>query len=236
MSARALDLDLVGGGRDHAASARAAPDERHARASIAKWPLPRALEGRALAVRRARRGALVVALVDRDGGAVMTTIDSPGRPGAASLARPSRSPLAMVALGSSPACAGPTPSDEATLALAFTTQIALSDDGARDLVPAGEGGVALVRWSSARVCIDAIEIGARDLRYEASGGGRRAAAGVHEIVLRGARASVITIENGLEVRQPARCNSSRRRGRVDDARRPRCARVSPRGLLGGARA
>ncbi|HEY4118828.1 MAG TPA: hypothetical protein VGM56_13275, partial [Byssovorax sp.] len=220
VSARALDLDLAGS-PTLATSRRADPSDARARVSVAKWALPLALEGRALAA-GARRDALVVALVDRDGGAVMSAItaaDRAGvaarstREGAAASIGPSEplASLAALALGSSPACSGAAPHDEATLALAFTTQIALADDGARDLVALGEGGVAVVRWSSARACLDAIEIGARDLRYEATGGWRRAAVGVHEVVLRGARASAITVENGLEVRQPVRCTLERPR-------------------------
>lgn len=73
-------------------------------------------------------------------------------------------PFSSLALGNHPSCA-PSP-DQARVVLSFDHEIGLGD-----LIPglaaSGNFGLATLRWSSSKVCLDALELGVRDERYEA---------------------------------------------------------------------
>lgn len=73
--------------------------------------------------------------------------------------------LSKLQLGNSPACAERP--DDARVTLAFTTEIGLYSRVLEGIHETDQGGVAVLRWSKDRVCLDAIDMTVLDERHEA---------------------------------------------------------------------
>jgi hypothetical protein len=73
-------------------------------------------------------------------------------------------PLGALRAGGDPRCA-PRP-DQARVVLPFDTQIGLAAGALPGVVASGTAGLAVIRWSATDACLDAIELGVRDERYE----------------------------------------------------------------------
>lgn len=152
----------------------------------------------------ARNRAPVLVGVDLNGQAVLAPIDPvSGAVGVEERARP----LGEAMIGSSPACA-PRP-DDARVVLPLEGQIALARGALRGVLPAAGAGVAVVRWSRDRACVDAVEIPVRDERYDDGPGGYERTGVVHKLIARlgpsGPRATLLSITQGMEVRQKVAC-------------------------------
>src|SRR5262249_7028139 len=109
-----------------------------------------------------QRGVPVAVAVEGDGQAVLAPIDlEHGGFGAEQRLAP---PSELVP-STQARCRGEG-QGEARVVLAYDAAIALADQGTPGIAASGVGGVAVVRWSAARACLDAIEMAVRDERYE----------------------------------------------------------------------
>ncbi|WP_437806776.1 hypothetical protein [Sorangium sp. So ce1078] len=110
----------------------------------------------------ARGGAPVVVAVAGDGGAVLSPVD----PDLGELGpEEALAPLGELVAGSEPSCAPRR--GEARVVLPFDTEIGLAPAALPGITEAGTAGVAVIRWSRDRACLDAVELNVRDERYEA---------------------------------------------------------------------
>lgn len=161
----------------------------------------------------ARAGAPVLVVVDRSGGASLAPIDPErGTLGAEERLRP----LPEAHLGSDPACA-PRPG-EATIVLPFEDLLALdalAPHTLRGISSASEPGVAVLRWSRDRVCLDAAEIPVSDERFDESRGPTEPHGVLRKIIARfdprggKSAATLLLVSSGAEVRQRLQCSTLR---------------------------
>ncbi|WP_437989480.1 hypothetical protein [Sorangium sp. So ce145] len=109
----------------------------------------------------ARAGAPVFVAVAGDGGAVLSPVD----PVLGTLGpEEALAPLGALGAGGDPACA--PRAGEARVVLSFDTEIGLVPGALPGITAAGTAGVAVIRWSRERACLDAVELVVRDERYE----------------------------------------------------------------------
>jgi hypothetical protein len=150
-----------------------------------------------------RAGAPVVVAVDVNGEAVLAPIDpSLGTLGAEEPLLPLRS----AELGSSAACAARA--GDARVVLPFEGAIALERGALPGVAPAAGDGVAVIRWSRLRACVDALQIPVRDERFDEAPAQYEAAGTLHAIVARfdrPPRATLVLVAPGSETRQPLAC-------------------------------
>ncbi|MFT3768695.1 MAG: hypothetical protein QM820_24885 [Minicystis sp.] len=153
-----------------------------------------------------RGGSPVAVAVDVNGDAALVTIDPDhGKLGPEERLRP----LSEAALGSDPTCA-PRP-DDARVVLPFEGAVDVDRAALRGVIPTGGAGVAVIRWSRDRACLDAVEIPVRDERFEEGPGSYEPPGSVRKIVARfgggrgDARAALISISWGIEIRQRLSC-------------------------------
>jgi hypothetical protein len=66
--------------------------------------------------------------------------------------------------------------------LPFETAIGLAPGALPGVVASGTAGLAVIRWSATDACLDAIELGVRDERYEIELGAYEPAGSVKKIV------------------------------------------------------
>jgi len=110
-----------------------------------------------------RRGKTpVLVAVEADGSATLTPID-PTR-GTLGAEEPLVS-LSKLQLGTDPRCAEAP--DDARVLLVFTHEIGINSQNLPGIRDTEHGGLAILRWSKQRVCLDAIDININDERYEA---------------------------------------------------------------------
>jgi len=119
-------------------------------------------------------------------------------------------PLAAVsrlALANHPSCRGSDP-DEALFLVNLKHEVGLSPS-LFGLTTMGEG-FAVIRWSEARACLEALELSVRDQHLEANLGRWGGAGKTSKLVARfgGGRpeASLIFVDSGAELRQPLSCS------------------------------
>ncbi|MEO7330464.1 MAG: hypothetical protein ABI193_17950, partial [Minicystis sp.] len=184
-----------------------------------RTPVPSGLRSFALGA-GVRDGKPVTLVLDVNGEALLAPVDAEaGTLGAAERVPP----LAAAALGSDPACAGGQRPGEARIVLPFEGAIGLDRAALRGVLATGSAGVAVLRWSRDRVCLDAVEMAVRDERYEPDLGFYEGSGAVRKLVARftaasGARprtgatkdpgagnAALVLIGQGFELRQPLRC-------------------------------
>lgn len=132
-----------------------------------------AASSRGIAYGIGRRGEEAVAVaIDPSGAAVLSRIDEAR--GALGPEEP-LAPLGSLRGSRDPACArGVSRGSEARVLVAFDTAIDLEPGALRGVVASAHArasapfaGLAVVRWSAARACLDAIELAVRDERHEA---------------------------------------------------------------------
>ncbi|WP_437707831.1 hypothetical protein WMF45_28470 [Sorangium sp. So ce448] len=109
----------------------------------------------------ARAGAPVFVAVAGDGGAVLSVVD----PVLGTLGpEEALAPLGALGAGGDPACA--PRGREARVVLSFDSEIGLVPGALPGITAAGTAGVAVIRWSRERACLDAVELVVRDERYD----------------------------------------------------------------------
>lgn len=154
-----------------------------------------------------RAGAPVAILVDIHGTASLAAIDATS--GALAAEEPLAS-LTSLALAGDAACASAR-ANEARVVLPFTSAIGIDTASLPGVFATGLAGVAVLRWSKERACLDAIEIGIRDERYdiessEMPGVLRKLMARFDTPGAKGrGTASLLLVTHGTEVRQPLAC-------------------------------
>jgi hypothetical protein len=126
--------------------------------------------------------------------------------------------LSGLRVGTDARCA-PRP-DDVRVIVPITREISLARDSLAGLVQTGTWGLATLRWSKDRACLDALELSVRDERYEADHVPLYEQAGqVRKLIARfdaqAARApggkpgegagALVLVMPGLEVRQPLTC-------------------------------
>ncbi len=151
-----------------------------------------------------REGAPVLVVLDVVGAASLAPIDADrGAIGAEERLRP----LAEAALGSSPACA-PRAGD-ARVVLPFADgAIDLDPASLRGVSPGSGGGVAVLRWSPERACLDALELAVKDDRFDEAPGPYEPQGALRKLVARfgaGGGAALVIVGLGSEVRQRLSC-------------------------------
>ncbi|MEO5732038.1 MAG: hypothetical protein ABI134_11035, partial [Byssovorax sp.] len=128
--------------------------------------------------------------------------------------------LTALALGKDPSCKGPISAAEARVALPFDSSIGLDRGSLPGVLSVGSGGVAVIRWSKERACLDAVEIPVRDERYDPDLSPYDAAGSVRKLIARfdteragkgkapskESRAGLVLITGGSEIRQPLTCD------------------------------
>ena len=165
----------------------------------------------------ARGGAPVLVAVDVLGEALLAPID----PVSGTLGPSERlRSLTALALGKDPSCKGPIPAAEARVALPFDSSIGLDRGSLPGVLSVGPGGVAVIRWSKERACLDAVEIPVRDERYDPDLGPHDPPGSVRKLIARfdaeragkgkapreDGRAGLVLISGGSEIRQPITCD------------------------------
>src|SRR5262249_42592893 len=131
-----------------------------AQREIARVPLAQGATGYLFGV-GSRAGAPIAIAVDGRGQAVLSPIDTiRGLFGQEEVL----APLTNLLLGGDPKCA-PSP-DDARVLLPFDAAIGLDRTAIPGVYASGTYGLAVVRWSASRACLDAIELGVRDERHE----------------------------------------------------------------------
>ncbi|WP_437923593.1 hypothetical protein WMF37_31805 [Sorangium sp. So ce291] len=109
----------------------------------------------------ARGGEPVFVAVAASGGAVLSPVD----PELGTLGpEEALAPLGELGAGSAPSCAPRR--GEARVVLPFDSEIGLVPGALPGVIEAGTAGVAVIRWSRDRACLDAVELTVRDERYE----------------------------------------------------------------------
>lgn len=193
--------------------------ERGALRELHRTPLPGGLRSFAFGA-GARDGQPVILVVDVNGEALLAPID----PDAGTLGAEERLPrLATAALGSAPACAGGQRPGEARVVLPFEGLFGLDRASLPGVLTTAGGGVAVLRWSRQRVCLDAVEIAVRDERHEPDLSLYEGAGAVRKLIARfvpasgarpkgkpaaprdAAQAGLVLIGQGYELHQPLRC-------------------------------
>ncbi len=158
-----------------------------------------------------RGGVPVVVALDANGDAALAPIDPErGTIGAEERLRP----LQEAALGSAPACApGAARQRDAQVVLPLEGQIAI-DPAALRGVRAGDGaGVAVLRWSGERVCLDAVEIPVHDDCFDENPGPYEPNGVLRKMVARfdgsprAPGALLLLVGGGSELRQRLTCTA-----------------------------
>ena len=163
-----------------------------------------------------RGGAPVVVALDARGDAALAPIN-PDR-GTIGIKERLR-PLSEATLGSAPACA-PRP-DDARIVLPFEGAIAVDRGGLPGVSPSLGTGIAVLRWSRERACLDAVEVPVHDDRFDENPGPYEPHGVLRRIVARfGARA------------RPCCSWSATGRSCDSGSRAPRCSRGRERGREG----
>jgi hypothetical protein len=150
----------------------------------------------------------VVVAIDAAGNATLAPIDSTR--GTVGLEEPLVS-LTQLQLGNVAACA--ESAFDARILFPFTSEIGLD---ARKLPGVREteyGGIAILRWSKQRVCLDAIDMTVHDERHEADLMLHVSQGPIRKIVARfdkpnQGKAALAIITHGTEVRQPVVCEGA----------------------------
>jgi hypothetical protein len=150
-----------------------------------------------------RAGAPVAVMVDGTGEAALAPID----PDRGTLGPEERlRPLAEAQPGGAPACA-PSPAD-ARVVLPFEGLFGIDPASMPGVTSAGGAGVAVLRWSAARACVDGIEAPVHDTRYEDNPGPYQVH-GLEKAIARfagpGAGATLLVVGAGWELRQKLAC-------------------------------
>ena len=167
----------------------------------------------------ARGGAPVLVAVDVFGEALLAPID-PDR-GALGPSERLR-PLTALALGQDPSCKGTTPAAEARVVLPFESSIGLDRGALPGVIAVGSSGVAVIRWSKERACLDAVEMAVRDERYDIDLSNYEPPGSVRKLIARfgaglggkgskkpsskDSHAGLVLITPGSEIRQPITCD------------------------------
>jgi hypothetical protein len=177
----------------------------------------------------ARAGAPVFVAVGGRGDAVLVPVD----PERGTFGAEERlASLRELRAGSDPGCASRP--GEARVLLPFDTEIGLVPGSLPGVTASGAAGLAVIRWSAAAACLDAVELTVRDERYEPDVGFYDPPGTVKKIVARfagpppiwrsdrgaappdagppphagaGAGALVLLLQ-GQEIRQPIACRSA----------------------------
>ncbi len=194
---------------------------RSALHELRRTPAPSGLRSFALGA-GARDGEPVVLVMDVNGEALLAPIDADtGTRGVEERLLP----LAAAALGTDAACSGGQRPGEARVVLPFEAAIGLDRSSLRGVLATGSAGVAVLRWSRDRVCLDAVELAVRDERYEPDLGLYEGSGAVRKLIARftapgtarpaakaraakdpgGGAAALVLIGQGYELRQPLRC-------------------------------
>jgi hypothetical protein len=155
----------------------------------------------------ARAGAPVLVTLDVNGDASLAPLD-PER-GTLGLEEPLR-PLGDAAPGGDPSCA--PRAGEARVVLPFTSGIGLDRASLRGVTEIEGRGVAVLRWSRDRACLDALELPVRDERFDESPRTSEARGVVRKLIARfaqgGGKGTLVEIEPGVEVRQRVVCRGT----------------------------
>ncbi|MDC0742065.1 hypothetical protein [Polyangium mundeleinium] len=147
----------------------------------------------------------VVVAVDAGGNAVLAPLD----PDRGTLGPEKRlASLDGLAAASDPRCA-PQP-DDARVVLPFDTEIGLAQGTLHGIVASGSAGFAVLRWSPARVCLEAVELAVRDERHEVELGYYDPPGTVRKVIARfdgkgPGKGTLVVLGFGVEVRQPLTC-------------------------------
>jgi hypothetical protein len=197
-----------GPGRARAGDPRAgdprAGDPAASLREVGRWPVGASIRAFAFGA-GVRAGAAVAVGVDRSGEAALVSVAAErGTLGAEERLRP----LSEARLGTDPACA-PRP-DDARVVLPFEGLIGVDRGGLRGLAPGGGAGVAVIRWSRDRVCLDAVEVPVHDERFEEGPRSHPPSGTVRKLMVRtGARGEgrglLLSVSPGAEVRQRVVC-------------------------------
>jgi hypothetical protein len=159
----------------------------------------------------ARGGAPILVAVDVLGEALLAPIDAAsGTLGASERLLP----LTALALGTDAACKGTSPDAEPRVVLPFESSIGLDRGALPGVLSMATGGVAVIRWSKERACLDAVELGVRDERYDPELSTYDAAGTARKLIAlfggpraaKGSTASLVAITGGSEIRQPLVCD------------------------------
>lgn len=177
---------------------------------LAEHPLLAPHRPRETGLGRLGAGALLVA-VEGDGRAVGLPIDS--ATGALGSPRPLAS-LAEASLGWEPRCAGDSPG-EATVLLPFDREIGLIPGSLPGVGPTDMPGLARLRWSASRVCLDALELAVRDERDDPDMSTSDGPGVLRKLIVtadtksKALRGTLVLVAMGLESRQAVRCERAR---------------------------
>jgi hypothetical protein len=160
-----------------------------------------------------RDGAPVIVVVDQSGDALLAPID--GQRGTLGNAEPVGS-LRNLALGTDATCSARP--DDARVLLPFDGLIGLDRSRIPGVSATGaQGGLAIIRWTKDRACLDAIELAVRDERYDPDLNNWGEQAGlVRKLIARfdggkkggSAQAALIFVGFGAELRQRVSCRST----------------------------
>ena len=159
-----------------------------------------------------RGGLPVVVAVDGGGAAVLAPVD----PERGTLgAEEALASLAGAALATDPRCAGAA-AGEARVVIAFDSEIGLVPGSLPGVSPMGTTSLAVVRWSPVRACVEAVELSARDERYEPEMGSYEQPGALRKVIARfdapvsrgepGGPGVLVLVTHGAEVRQRLRCD------------------------------
>lgn len=153
-----------------------------------------------------RSGAPVIVVVDQAGNASLAPLDPErGTLGPEETLRP----LPEALLGTDPACS-PRP-DDARVLLPLDGQISLDRAALRGVSSAMGAGMAVLRWSPARACLDGVELPVRDERFDENAGYYEPPGALRKLVARfegTAQAALVEVSLGQEVRQKLRCGKA----------------------------
>ena len=97
------------------------------------------------------------------------------------------------------------------MVLPLDGEIGIDRTALRGVAPAGGSGVAVLRWSRERACLDAVEIPVRDDRFDENPGPYEPSGVLRKIVARfgagGGQALLLLVGDGAEVRQRLACTA-----------------------------
>ena len=147
----------------------------------------------------------VVVAIDAAGNATLAPID-PTR-GTVGLEEPLAS-LSKLQLGNDARCSDSP--DDVRVLFPFTNELGLQTQGLPGIRDTEFGGLAILRWSKQRVCLDAIDMTVHDERYEADLAIHISQGPIRKIVARFdkqnlGKGTLAVITYGTEVRQPVVC-------------------------------
>jgi hypothetical protein len=150
----------------------------------------------------------VVVAIDSSGNATLAPID-PTR-GTIGLEEPLVS-LGKLQLGNSARCTESP--DDARVLFSFTTEFGLQPQGLPGIRDTEFGGLAILRWSKQRVCLDAIDMTVLDERHESDLMIHISQGPVRKVVARFdkpnlGKGTLAVITHGTEVRQPIVCEGA----------------------------